>query len=98
MAAVTDTVLFPADFPPKRDSRFILQRHRKIHECRKVSRSKRQARILARKRQYGDRVLTFAELGKIVSNPGFIDLSSKIYGRWRVLGYWGVGLDGRIWN
>jgi hypothetical protein len=30
-----------------------------------------------------------------MSNPRFIDLTSKTYGRWRILGYWGIKLEGR---
>jgi hypothetical protein len=46
-----------------------------------------------RKRQYGDRPLTFAEICKVVSNPRFIDLSHRRFTRLQVVGYSGTGVD-----
>jgi hypothetical protein len=61
----------------------------------KLSRTDRQARIRTRKREYGQRVLTFAEIAKIVSNPRFIDLSHRRFTRLLVVGYAGIGIDVR---
>jgi len=61
--------------------------------CAKT-RAGRQARILKAKRQFGDRPLTFAQIG-VVSNPRFIDLSHRRFTRLLVVGYAGIGIDVR---
>jgi hypothetical protein len=67
----------------------------------KLNRSKRQARIRTRKRQYGDRVLTFAEIGKIVSKVRFINLVGRQFGLLTVESYQGTRPQGhgtvRLW-
>jgi hypothetical protein len=44
-------------------------------------RSAQQARILARKRQFGDRVLTYAEIRKVLNNSRFTDLAGRRIGK-----------------
>jgi hypothetical protein len=54
----------------------------------------KQSRIPAWKREYGDLVLTFAEIGKLL-NPRFNDLTNKIFGKLRVVAYAGRANGGR---
>jgi hypothetical protein len=64
-------------------------------DSQRLSRSERQARIRARKRQFGARPLTFAEIVKILSNTDFADLTGRRFGRLVVVGHFGVTLEGR---
>lgn len=50
----------------------------------------RIARILARKRQYGQRPLTFIEIARILSNVRFIDLTGRQFGLLTVESYQGT--------
>ena len=69
-----------------------------------LRRALRQAEIRARKRAYGDRVLTYAELEEILMAHRFIDLTGQRFGKLVAIGnaglfpqYRNTTMQGRRW-